>query len=153
MDSIEAASDERIARALSEVRTSITSFIAVCASAFTAAIYSRGPNETEWRLVCRGDLGRATAKELERLGKEGRVYWEEGAGDAPTVAGPTGPMSTSGLRQLLKQRDRWGSQREGHISKADRDQLAAEAAYRCQFTGCGELLLEAGAPHSAGRYS
>ncbi|WP_413624563.1 SAVED domain-containing protein [Luteibacter sp. Lutesp34] len=152
METIDIASDEEMASALAQLRTATTSLIAVCATAFTAAIYERPTDEAEWHLVCRGDLGRDSAKELKRWVRPARLYWEQGVGDAPTLSIPVGPMTAADLRDQLSQRNHRASHREGHISKANRDQLAAEAAHRCQFTGCGESLLEAGAPHSAGHY-
>lgn len=137
------------------VRTQLTAglHVLVVANKFTAAIFSGSSESGPWTIVCIGELGaeffsaakpKSTAKRLWVHNTIASTPW---ALDPSTVSKSqlVGAQLTSWMKSL--------DGRHGHASAETKVKVAALAANRCQFAGCGEdLSAHLGTGHT-GNYS
>ena len=114
--------------------------ILVVANKYTAAIFSGDSSAGSWSISCAGELGDAffaltkTRANAKRLWLHTTVEAKPWALDpsALTRSQLNGGQLTSWMKSL--------DGRHGHASAASKVQVAALAANRCQFAGCGEDL-------------
>jgi len=114
--------------------------VLVVANKYTAAVFSGSSDTGPWIIACAGELGTeffavAKAKSIAK-----RLWVHNTVESAPWALDPS---ALSKNQLIVGQLTSWMKSldgRHGHASAETKAQVAALAANRCQFAGCGEDL-------------
>ena len=113
--------------------------VLIVANRFTGCVYARSMATEAWSPECRGELSDELLQATSQLRAQKAMWWSIVDGD-PLVHDPatveTARATTPNLRRWLSQADDLTG-REGEVSDGTRREVAALAAWRCQFAGCG----------------
>ena len=148
------ATDERLAEFLAALdRTAAR--VLVVANGFTVRVCVLEHAGAGWQDAAFGDFGRATAKVASPLIKRRTLLWAD-------VAGPTEdvdlaiivavPATMASVRAWLRKADSVANGRGSEASEKTRMEVAALAAWRCQFEGCGADLRKHPTTGKRGNY-
>lgn len=118
--------------------------ILVIVNAFTAVAASRAAGETHWRHIGDGEFGIEAGKAARKVIKANRLHWRE-VSDSPNGHALS---QASGSPISLAELDAWVKRAQGLTlsgrgdmpARRELDAYAADAAWRCQFHGCGKNL-------------
>ncbi len=154
--------DDMLASAIQAARAAAgaLSEILVVADAFHARVAVRTPGAA-WTEVARGDLSSRTEAVLATAATARQLAWltvTPGQVDAvdfhqSSAIAAARPFSEKELKSWSQNAARVTTAgRTGEVSAATRFEVAALAAWRCQYDGCGEDLREHFAPRARGNY-
>ncbi len=149
--------DANFSKALRETRVQGRLLVRVFVNRYTARILSATPAAPDvWVDIGHGDIGGETESVLEDAIKTAQLFWGVTsstnlmAADVQTVRAEK--VDKKVIAQWLKDRDTITKGRRGEIDNDARQDIAAQAGWRCQFDGCGEDLRVHVVPVSRGNY-
>lgn len=156
---IAAGSDQEIARSLRDQVALNRTNLLVVANRFIARILAASPTTPDdWKDVGCGDVAEETTKLLTTAAKSNCLWWIDTTETDPNAAGcqsdSAHPVDVRRIKAWQKARDRVTGTggRQGEVDTKTKFEVASQAAWRCQFDGCGEDLRHHLAPGSAGNY-
>lgn len=136
--------DEDLAVRLRAEASSVCEVLAVV-NRFTTALFARDDSSDDWRLLGVGDFGRACLQIATALISQKKLRWAVTNGQ-PYQSDPNtlecDAATVKGIRSWMKAAERVTglSGRTGEVSRKTMDEVAIQAAWRCQFSGCGKDL-------------
>jgi hypothetical protein len=156
---ITAGSDEELARSLRDQVALDRTNLLVVANRFIARIFAASPaTPDDWKEVGYGDVAEETTKLLTTAAKSNRLWWIDTTETDLNTAGcqpdSAQPVDAHHIKDWQKARDRVTGTggRQGEVDAKTKFEVASQAAWRCQFDGCGEDLRHHLAPGRAGNY-
>ncbi|MFV9475176.1 SAVED domain-containing protein [Advenella sp. RU8] len=135
--------------------------VLIVANSFTARALIQGNQASEWRDIGHGDFGEETKTAVKPLLREKRLLWSIGS-TLPTEAQvilcdefstPTLKTITDWQKNAQKLTTSKLKGRQAEASSATRQIVAAQAAWRCQFPGCGVDLRTHASTGRQGNFS
>lgn len=127
--------------------------ILVEANKYTGAIFNSPSESGPWSLLCGGELGDAFFAVAKKKTSATRLWLVTTLESVPTTLVPVSLTKTQLKVPQLKKWQTLDEGRMGHASPETRVRVAALAANRCQFAGCGEDLTMHATTGKAGVYS
>jgi 5-methylcytosine-specific restriction endonuclease McrA len=130
----------------------------VILNSYTARILSFDSVTSVWRDVGLGDVGDETAELLKSAAKASRLKWTRVQEPNLLAVRPDSATANRArvqdINSWLKGRDAVTGmgRRQPEINERVRFEVASQAAWHCQFHGCGEDLREHFVPGSTGNY-
>jgi hypothetical protein len=150
--------DTDLAAALRFAESAAKKHWLVIANAFTVRVLAADSQSSDWTDVGAGDLGEETAQILRSAVTARRLKWTDVCDqDLFSVQLDSIKVTPSGVKQIsqwLRSRDTVTGMagRQSEISPGVRFTVASQAAWHCQFQGCGEDLRTHFVPGSTGNY-
>lgn len=153
--------DAEFAKALIEQQTFGRKQWHVIANSYAARILASDPAaSSEWVEVGTGDVGEDTYGLLKVAAKRRQLRWTNTVEADLMLVDPASrqPLQTAKVADVdrwIKNRDKvtGSAGRQGEISDRVKLEVASQAAWRCQFEGCGENLREHLVPGASGNFS
>lgn len=149
MTTLSIHSDEDMAAAISHASTNHQQILVV-ANDYTAVLATRTDNASPWLGIARGDFGLQAGKAAKIVANKAGLWWSE-VSEYPTdidlaMLVPK-LMASTEIKKWLATADAITSTsgREKGASAAHLEEFGNEAAWRCQFSGCGKDLIRHGA--------
>jgi hypothetical protein len=153
-------SDGELAKVLSERTNAGRTNWHVIANSYMARILASSPAlPSEWLEAGCGDIGEDTAELLKTAAKRSRLRWTTTEQADPLIANPDSstskPAKVSDVSRWIKNRDNVTGTggRQAEINDKARFEVASQAAWRCQFDGCGDDLRKHFVPGGTGNFA